>query len=104
MLCDELRIGRLRDRGDRAAMIREIFHFGRRRTGVGRHRDGAELHAGKPGQHRLDAIVEMDEHIFARLDAALREPRGERADPLVKFAITPAPRPGVERCPDQEWM
>ncbi|MGY4628288.1 hypothetical protein ACVWY3_006044 [Bradyrhizobium sp. USDA 4486] len=99
---DDLRIGRLRDRGDRAAMIGEIFDLGRRRAGVGGDCDGAQLDTGKPGQHRLDAIVEVNEHIFARCHAALRQPRGERADPLVKLAIAPAPRRRIERRPDQE--
>ena len=97
-------IGRLGDRGHRAAMAGKIFHFGRRRAGVGGHRDGAEFDAGKPGQHCLDAIVEMDQDIFAGLDAARDEAGGERADPLVKFAVGPAPRRRIERRPDQKRM
>ena len=101
---DHFGIGRLGDRGHRAAMTGEIFHLRRRRAGVGGHRNGAELDAGEPGQHGLDAVVEMDQHIFAGLDAARDEPRGQRADPLVKFAVRPAPRRRVERRPDQERM
>ena len=95
-------IGWLRDRGHRAAMIGKIFHLRRRRAGVGGHRNGAEFDAGKPGQHGLDAIVEMDQQIFARLDAARRKPGGKRADAVVKFAVTPDPRRRIERRPDQE--
>ncbi|MGX1066660.1 hypothetical protein AB7M39_006025 [Bradyrhizobium diazoefficiens] len=104
VLCKDLGVGRLRDGGNRAAMIRKIFHLGRRRTRVCGHCDGAQLDAGKPGQQRLDAIVQVNEHIFARPDAALRQPRRERADPLVKLAIAPVPRRRVERRPDQEGM
>jgi hypothetical protein len=85
-------------------MTGEILHFRRRRAGVGGDRDGAEFDAGKPGQNSLDAIVEMDQHIFARLDAAFDEPGGKRADAFVKFAVGPAPRRALERRPDQEWM
>ena len=77
---DHLGIGRLGDRGDRAAMTGEIFHLRRRRAGVGGDRDGAEFDAGEPGQHRLDAIVEMDQDVFAGPDAAFDEARGQRAD------------------------
>ena len=70
---DQLGIGRLGDGGDRAAMAGEIFHFRRRRAGVGGDGNGAEFDAGKPGQNSLDAIVEMNQHIFARLDAAFDE-------------------------------
>ena len=42
-------IGRLRDRSHRAAMTGKIFHLGRRRAGVGGHRDGAEFDA-RPGE------------------------------------------------------
>jgi len=63
-----------------------------------------ELDTGKPGQHGLDAIVEMDQHIFARLDAAFHKAGGKLADPLVKFTVGPASRRSLERRPDQEWM
>src|SRR6185503_12531622 len=92
------------DGGDRAAMAGEIFHFRGRRAGVGGDRDRAEFDTGKPGQNSLDAIVEMDQHIFARLDAALDQAGGKRADAFVKLAIGPAPRRTFERRPDQEWM
>ena len=101
---DHFGIGRLGDRGNRAAMAGEIFHFGGRRAGVGGDRNGAEFDAGKPGQHRLDAIVEMDQHELAGLDAALGKARGERADPIVKFAVAPDPRRRIERRPDQKRM
>ena len=83
-------------------MAGEIFQFRRGRAGVGGDRDGAELDAGKPGQDSLDAVVEMDQHIFAGLDAALDQARGQRADTFVKFAVGPAPRRRFERRPDQE--
>ena len=101
---DQFGISRLGDRGDRAAMAGEIFHLGGRRAGVGGDRDGAEFDAGKPGQHGLDAIVEMDQDIFAGLDAAFDQARGQRADAVVKFAVRPAPRRRLERRPDQERM
>src|SRR6185295_6495810 len=85
-------------------MASEIFHFRRRRAGVGGDGNGAEFDAGKPGQNGLDAIVEMDQHIFARLDAALDEAGGKRSDTFVKLAVGPAPREALERRPDQEWM
>jgi hypothetical protein len=46
----------------------------------------------------------MDQHELARLDAARDEPGGERADPVVEFAVAPDPRRRVERRPDQERM
>ncbi len=101
---DHLRIGRLRDRSDRAAMIGEILHFRRCRAGVGGHRDGAELDAGEPGEHRLDAVVEMNQDEFTRLDAALGEAGGKRADMGVKFAVGPWSCRCIERRPDQERM
>ena len=52
----------------------EIFHFGRRRAGVGGDRDGAEFDTGKPGQQGFDTIIQVDQHEFARLDAALLSP------------------------------
>ena len=85
-------------------MAGEIFHFRRRRAGVGGDCNGAEFDTGKPGQNSLDAIVEMDQHIFARLDAALDETGGKRADALMEFAVGPAPRRRLERRPDQERM
>ena len=98
---DELGIGRLGDRGDRAAMAGEILDLGRGGAGVGGDRDGAELDTGKPGEQRLDAIVEMDQHVFARLDAALDEAGGEHADALMEFAVGPD-RAGASKAPDQE--
>ena len=99
---DQFGVGGLGDSGDRAAMVGEIFHLGGGRAGVGGDGDGTELHAGEPCQHRFDAVVQMDEDVFAGLYAPLREPRCERADPVVKLAIAPAPRRGIERRPDQE--
>ena len=101
---DQFGIGRLGDRGDRAAMAGKIFDLGGRRAGVGGDRNGAELDAGEPGQHRLDAIVEMDQHIFARPDAAFGKAGGERADAVMKFAVRPFSRRRIERRPDQERM
>jgi hypothetical protein len=101
---NQLSIGGLGDRCDRAAMVGEIFHLGGSRAGVGGHRDRAELDTGKPGEHRLDAIVEMDQHEIARLDAAFDQPRSERTDPLMKFAVAPFVRRRVERRPDQKRM
>jgi hypothetical protein len=101
---DRLGIGRLGNCRHRAAMAREIFHLRRRGAGVGGHRDGAELDAGEPRQHRLDAIIEMDQHEFARPDAARLEPRGQRADAVVKLAVSPASRRRIERRPDQKRM
>ena len=72
---DHLGIGGLGDRGNRAAMTGKIFHLRRRGAGVGGDGDGAEFDAGEPGQHRLDAVVEMDQHKFAGLDAARGEAR-----------------------------
>src|SRR5205085_3089328 len=46
----------------------------------------------------------MNEHIFARLHAALGEAGRERADALAKLAIAPVPGGRVERRPDQERM
>ncbi len=102
MRCDRLGIGRLGDRGNRAAMLRKIFHLRRRGAGVGGNRNGAEFDAGEPGQHGLDAIIQMDQQVFARPDAACLEPRGQRADALVKFAVSPDPRRRLERRPDQK--
>jgi hypothetical protein len=85
-------------------MTGKIFHLRRCRAGVGGHRNGAELDAGKPRQHGLDAIVQMDQHEFARPDAARDEACGQRADAFVKFAVSPNPRRRSEWCPDQEWM
>ncbi len=101
---DDLGISGLGDGGDRAAMVGKILHLRRRRAGVGGDRDGAELDAGEPGQHRLDAVIQMDQYEFARLDAAPAKAGGERADAVVKFAITPCSRRRVERRPDQERM
>ncbi len=97
-------IGRLRNRGNRAAVTRKIFHLRRRGAGVGGDGDGAEFDAGEPGQHSLDAVIEMNQDEFARLDAACFEPRGERADAVVKFAVSPDPRRRIERRPDQKRM
>jgi hypothetical protein len=46
----------------------------------------------------------VDQHEFAGLDAARGETRRERADALVKFAVSSAPRRGLERRPDQKRM
>jgi hypothetical protein len=51
-----------------------------------------------------DAIIQMDQHEFARPDAAPGKAGGERADTLMKFAVTPDPRRRVERRPDQKRM
>ena len=101
---DHLGISGLGDGGDRAAMARKIFHLRGRRAGVGGDRDRAEFDAGEPGQHRLDAVVQMNQHELARLDAAPAKAGGERADAVVKFAIAPCPRRRIERRPDQERM
>ena len=101
---DDLGIGRLGDRGHRAAMIGKIFHLRRCGAGVGGDGNGAEFGAGEPGQDSLDAIIQMDQHEFAGLDAACVEPRSQRADALVKFAVIPDPRRRIERRPDQKWM
>src|SRR5260221_13407373 len=85
-------------------MASEICHYRSCRAGVGGDRDGAELDAGKPGEHCLDAVVEMNKHIFAGLDAAFDQACGQRADTVVKFAVGPAPRRRLERRPDQEGM
>ncbi len=85
-------------------MAGKIFHFRGRGAGVGGHCDGAELDAGKPGQNSLDAIIQMDQHELARLDAAFGEAGGERADAIVKFAVGPDSRRRIERRPDQERM
>jgi hypothetical protein len=82
----------------------KIFHFRRRGAGVGGDGDGAEFDAGEPGQHGLDAIVEMDQKIFTRLDAARRKTGRERADTVVKFAVGPDSRRRIERRPDQKGM
>jgi hypothetical protein len=78
-------------------MAGEIFHLRGRRAGIGGNCDGAELDAGKPCQHRLDAIIEMDQDIFTRRDAASGETRGQRADTVVKFAVGPFSRRRIER-------
>ena len=101
---DHVGVGRLGNRGDRAAMAGEIFHFRRGRAGVGGDRDGTEFDTGEPGQHRLDAIVQMNQDILARLDAAFDQARGQRADPFVEFAVSPIPRRRLERRPDQKRM
>jgi hypothetical protein len=95
-------IGRLGDRGHRAAMVGKIFHLSGRGAGVGGNRNGAEFDAGEPGQHRLDTIIQMDQQVFARPDATRLEPRGKRADPLVEFTVGPDPRRRLERRPDQK--
>ena len=77
---DHLGISGLGDRGNRAAVTGKILHLGGRGAGIGGDRDGAEFDTGEPGQHRLDAIVEMDQDILAGLYAAPGEARGERAD------------------------
>ena len=85
-------------------MVGKIFHLGCRRAGIGRHRDGAELGAGEPGQHGLDTVIEMDQHELAGLDAARRKARRQRADALEELAIIPDPRRRVERRPGQKGM
>lgn len=104
MRCDHLGIGRLRDRSHRATVLREVAHLGGCRARVGRDGERAQLDAGKPGKHRLDAIVEMDQHGIAGLDAALDQPGRQCADTLVKLAIGPAARRCLERRRDQERM
>jgi hypothetical protein len=101
---DQLGIAGLGDGGNRAAVTCKIFHLRGRRAGVGGDRDGAEFDAGEPGQHRFHAIVEMDQHIFAGPDAARGEAGGERADPVVEFAVSPDSRRRIERRPDQKRM
>jgi hypothetical protein len=101
---DHLGIGRLGDGGNRAAVTGKILHLGRRGAGVGGDGDGAEFDAGEPGQHRLDAIVEMDQHVVAGFYAARDETGGECADTIVEFAKTPFAGRGVEWCPDQKRM
>jgi len=101
---DHLGIGGLGDRGNRAAVTGEVFHLRRRGAGVGGDGDGAKFDTGEPGQQSLDAIIQMDQHEFARLDAACFEPCGQRADAFVKFAVGPDPRRRIEWRPDQERM
>ena len=101
---DRLGVSGLGDGGNRAAVARKVFHFRRCGAGVGGDGDGAKFDAGEPGQHRLDAIVEMNQHVVAGSYAARDEACCQRADAVVEFTVTPSTRRGVERCPDQKRM
>src|SRR5205814_9120552 len=90
------------DRDASIDMTCEILRPRRRRARDSSNGNGAVPATGKPRQVSLDSIVEMDQHIFAGPDAAFDEPRRQRADPLVKLAVGPAPRRRVEWGPDQE--
>ena len=80
----------------------EIFHFRRRRAGVGGHRNGAEFDAGKPGQHGLDAIVEMDQDILAGLDAARGKARRPARRPARETRRSSRPAPAPRTAPRSE--
>ena len=101
---DEIGEFRLRDRGDRAAMIGEIGELVERRARIGRDRHGAEIGAGVPGDQRLQAIVEMDQHEIARPNSAFRHAGRKPHDLVVKRAIAQRLSAPLERLPDQERM
>ena len=90
---------RLRDRGDRAAMVGEIGEFVERRTRIRRDGHGAEISARVPGDQRLKAIVEMDQHIVARPDPALRHAGRQPRHAIVESrssAFSPRPSNGSQ--------
>jgi hypothetical protein len=85
-------------------MAGEILHLRGGRTGVGRDGDRSQLDAGKPGQQRLDAIIQVNEDVVALPDAALDQASGQRPCTLVKFAVGPFACRQIKRRPDQERM
>lgn len=80
---------RLRDAGDRAAVLGEISQFVGTGSRIGGDRDCAGYRAAQPRDDRLRTVVQMHQHEVAGTDAALVQPRGKTVQALGEGPIRP---------------
>ena len=93
---------RLRDGGNRIAVVGEVFQLRAGRARVGGDDDGAEPRAREPEEFHLRRVVEMDEHIVAGLDAAPAQAGRHAQHAVAELAVGPRLALAHERLPDQE--
>ncbi|MCY1183242.1 hypothetical protein D9M73_238480 [compost metagenome] len=80
------------------------MHLLRRGAGVGVDRHGAQFTAGSPGDEKLRAVLQVDQHPVALFHSARRERGGDTAYRIMELRVAVGRRRAVEGLPDQQRL